>query len=191
MQTTTSKNLPKRTRYYQGMIDLNLIEKGSDYSDLKKSYIIFICMQNPFKQNDLHLYTFENRCNENVELLLGDESTKVILTPDGTADDVSPELSEFLKFLMGKGGNSSLVRKLNVAVDNAKNKEEWRLEYMTLLMRDREKYAEGLAEGKMLTLISLVNDGILSEEEAAKRMEISVDSFRTLLETHKGDKAEK
>lgn len=203
MQTTTSKNLPKRTRYYQGMIDLNLIEKGADYSDLKKSYIIFICMQNPFKQNDLHLYTFENRCNENVELLLGDESTKVILTPDGTADDVSPELSEFLKFLMGKGGNSSLVRKLNVAVDNAKNKEEWRLEYMTLLMRDREKFAEGHAqgraeglaeghaEGKMLTLISLVNDGILSEEEAAKRMEISVDSFRTLLETHKEGKAEK
>ena len=80
MQTTTSRYLPKRTRYYQGMIDLNLIEKGADYKELKKSYIIFICMKNPFKQKELHLYTFENRCNENMNIFLGDESTKVILT---------------------------------------------------------------------------------------------------------------
>lgn len=25
------------------MIDLNLIERGADYSDLKKSYVIFLC----------------------------------------------------------------------------------------------------------------------------------------------------
>ena len=43
MQTSGNDNLPKRTRYYQGMIDLNLIERGADYSELKKSYIIFIC----------------------------------------------------------------------------------------------------------------------------------------------------
>ena len=37
---------------------LNLIEKGSDYKELKKGYIIFICMQNPFKKRELHLYSF-------------------------------------------------------------------------------------------------------------------------------------
>lgn len=109
MQTTTSKNISKRTRYYQGMIDLNLIEKGADYKELKKSYIIFICMQNPFKEKDLHLYTFENRCNEDVGLFLDDESTKVILTPEGNADDVLNGLSEFLNYLAGKGENSSFV----------------------------------------------------------------------------------
>ena len=31
MQTTLQKDLGKRTRYYQGMIDLNLIEKGRKY----------------------------------------------------------------------------------------------------------------------------------------------------------------
>ncbi len=147
MQTTTSKNLPKRTRYYQGMIDLNLIEKGAGYEELKKSYIIFICMQNPFKQKDLHLYTFENRCNEETSILLGDESTKVILTPEGKANDVSNDLSEFLNYLAGKGGNSSFVTRLDDAVNRARNKEEWRMEYMTLLMRDREKFAEGKVEG--------------------------------------------
>lgn len=156
MQTTTSRNLPKRTRYYQGMIDLNLIEKGADYKDLKKSYIIFICMQNPFKRKELHLYTFENRCNESVDLFLGDESTKVILTPEGAANDVSTELTEFLNFLAGRDGNSSFVKRLKEAVNKAKNKEEWRMEYMTLLMRDREKFAEGKAEGMQQERIDAV-----------------------------------
>ena len=31
MQTTTYKELPKRSRYYQGIIDLNMIEKGESY----------------------------------------------------------------------------------------------------------------------------------------------------------------
>ena len=37
IQTTNKRNLPKRTRYYAGMIDLNAIEKGADYSELPQS----------------------------------------------------------------------------------------------------------------------------------------------------------
>ena len=43
MQTTAYKELPKRSRYYQGIIDLNMIEKGESYDILKESYVIFIC----------------------------------------------------------------------------------------------------------------------------------------------------
>ena len=39
MQTTNPRNLPKRSRYYQGMIDLNLIEKGENFNKLNKSYM--------------------------------------------------------------------------------------------------------------------------------------------------------
>ena len=37
MQTSDGANLPKRMRYYQGMIDLNILDKGQDYTTLKKS----------------------------------------------------------------------------------------------------------------------------------------------------------
>jgi hypothetical protein len=40
MQRGKHKNLPKRLRYYQGSIDLDLISKGEDYRELTKSYII-------------------------------------------------------------------------------------------------------------------------------------------------------
>lgn len=39
MQRGNHKNLPKRLRYYQGSIDLDLISKGEDYKKLAKSYI--------------------------------------------------------------------------------------------------------------------------------------------------------
>ena len=43
MQTSSNENIPKRSRYYQGMIDLNILDKGGDYSELKKSFVIFVC----------------------------------------------------------------------------------------------------------------------------------------------------
>ena len=42
IQTTAKKHLPKRTRYYQGIIDLNILEKGEDYSKLRKSFVILL-----------------------------------------------------------------------------------------------------------------------------------------------------
>ena len=42
IQTTDKKNLPKRTRYYQGMIDLRILERGGDYKALRRSFVIFI-----------------------------------------------------------------------------------------------------------------------------------------------------
>lgn len=47
----------------QGMIDLNLIEKGAKYSKPKKTFIIFICLNVPFPDN-LPIYTFNNICEE-------------------------------------------------------------------------------------------------------------------------------
>ena len=37
MQTTNYEELPKRSRYYQDIIDLKLIEKGQSYDILKNS----------------------------------------------------------------------------------------------------------------------------------------------------------
>ena len=66
MQTTENRNLPKRTRYYQGMIDLNILEKGENYKDLKRSFVIFVCTFDLFGERR-HIYTFENRCLQNPE----------------------------------------------------------------------------------------------------------------------------
>lgn len=43
MQMSDTLELPKRSRYYQSVCDMDSLEAGKFYSDLKESYVIFIC----------------------------------------------------------------------------------------------------------------------------------------------------
>lgn len=105
------KNLPKRSRYYQGMIDLNLIEKGADYNGLNKSFVIFICKFDLFGQ-DRHRYTFENLCREDTSLRLGDETTKLFFNTKGTLDDVSEETKHVLNFIENNAPEDTFTERL-------------------------------------------------------------------------------
>ena len=54
------EDIGKRTRYYQSMIDIDSLLKGAVYSELKESYVIFICTSDPF-ESGLPVYTFERK----------------------------------------------------------------------------------------------------------------------------------
>ena len=145
MQPIVRKDLPKRTRYYQGMIDLNLISRGAKFNELKRTYIIFICTEDPFK-NGLPVYTFDYRCKEDPELLLGDEATKVIINATGNRNGLSDEMSAFLDFILTGKGNSSFTHRLEAAVESAKTHKEWEVEYMTLYAKIQEEREEAATE---------------------------------------------
>ncbi len=178
MQVSTSKELPKRTRYYQSLLDMQMIDKGEPYKKLKPSYIIFIC---PFDQFGMgrHIYTFENICKEDKSVLLNDGTTKIFLNAKGTMDDVSPELKAFLDYVAGKKPADPFVDELEEAVENARKNREWRHEYMTLLMRDQENIekgmeigtARGMEIGKAEGIIETGIDFGLSEGELLKRLQ--------------------
>ena len=78
MQVSDTKELPKRSRYYQSMIDLQLIDKGQYYNELNRSYVIFICPFDAFGKGR-HIYTFENICKEDNSISMGDEAVKIFL----------------------------------------------------------------------------------------------------------------
>lgn len=150
MQTALRVNLPKRARYYQGMLDESAIEQGSDYEELPQSYIIFICTFDPF-QRGRHLYTFENRCIEDLSIDLGDDARKVFLSTEGEQRDVSPTVMEFLDYLAGRAVNGELAKTLEIEVEKAKQMEEWREQYMQnnafYMDARREGYRDGHEEG--------------------------------------------
>ena len=147
MQTSDGANLPKRMRYYQGMIDLNILDKGQDYTTLKKSYVIFICTFDPFGEGR-HIYTFCNTCQENTALTLDDDAVKIILSTKGTMDDVSPEMKRILDYIDGKGASDKFTEELEEAVRSARQNERWRLDYMTLEYEYRQRYLEGKEAGR-------------------------------------------
>ncbi len=160
MQNAPKPNPPKRMRYYQGMMDLNLLNKGEDYTELKKSYVIFVCTFDPFMQGR-HIYTFENLCKEDTNLALGDDTKKVILNTKGIFNDVSPELKRLLDFIDGKEPQDDFTKELSSEVDVVKQNEKWRRDYMTLQMEYNEKYRQGLEKG--------IEQGETSAKEAAAR----------------------
>ena len=76
--------------------------------------------------------TFDYRCKEDPDILLGDEATKVIINATGNRTGLSDEMSAFLNFVLTGKGNSSFTHRLEAAVKSAKTHKEWEVEYMTL-----------------------------------------------------------
>ena len=155
VQTTNQYNLAKRSRYYQGLIDLDLIEKGEIYNNLNRSYVIFICTFDPFKR-DRHIYTFRNICEEDKELYLEDETTKIFLNSKGTLNDVDKDIKAFLDYVSGEISNNGLVKRVDSEVSRIKRNEEWKVEYMTLLMKEREIAWEAKEEEREQGICNLI-----------------------------------
>ena len=184
MQATSSKNLPKRSRYYQGMIDLNLIKKGEDYKKLRKSYVIFICTFDPFGKG-LYRYEFENRCVDALDIRLEDETSKIFLNPHGKGQNISKELKDFLDYLTTRKYKSAFTRRLDAEVNAVIESEEWRLEYMTLKMRDQENIEmgreEGRKEGQTVIVKNMYQNGMDLEQISVLCM-LTLEEVKTILE---------
>ena len=100
IQTTTQKNLPKRARYYQSVIDMDNLSHGEKYSQLKDSYVIFLCLFDPFSEN-LPVYFFENICRGDDKIKLNDGAYKVFFNAADYAKIENDEEKNFFKFLSG------------------------------------------------------------------------------------------
>lgn len=140
--------LPKRTRYYQAMIDLNVLGKGKDYIELKMSFI-FICTFDPFPESNRKMYTFSNRCHEQDGLELGDETVKIFLNTKGTMGEVDEDIDKFLAYVDGKAAEGEFTQDIAAEMERIKQHNETRVEYMTLMMELKEQRREGYDEGRI------------------------------------------
>ena len=150
MQMLDTGNLPKRTRGYHTVLDMSAMNKDlmKSYNDLPTTFVIFICATfDPFNKGR-HIYTFQNICTEDTNIKLNDGAYTIFLTPKGTADDVSPELKAFLDFVAGKSSDDPFIKKLERRILEVKQNSDWRLEYMTLTLRDQENRRLGREEGR-------------------------------------------
>ncbi|MBO6293069.1 MAG: Rpn family recombination-promoting nuclease/putative transposase [Selenomonas sp.] len=139
--------LGRRTRYYQSVIDFGALQVGTEYHQLKKSIIIFIC---PFKIFDgkRHIYTFSNLCLQNKKLALDDGSMKIFLSTKGKMKDVPAKVKNFLKFVDGLPVKDSWVDELQELIAELKTSEREKANYMTYQMKIAEVQSEARAEAK-------------------------------------------
>ena len=147
VQTTRHRSLPKRMRYYQSAIDMNVLSPGSDYARLRKSFIIFICNHDPYGRDRI-VYRFENRCIEEPELAFGDETVKVIVNTRGTKGTNDAALLEVVRYLDTGAVSGDFSRELEDAVNHVKSSEERRHEYMIMMLREQELLEKGREQGE-------------------------------------------
>ncbi len=133
MQVVNNGDLAKRSRYYQSMIDLNAIEKGKIYKDLKDSIVIFICRFDPFKCGDAE-YIFENTCIKR-DLKLNDGTKKIFFNTKAYSNAESKGLKSLLSYIEGNAiRNDEFIKRIHDRIESIKrNNREWRAEYIICL----------------------------------------------------------
>lgn len=166
MQTTDKKNLPKRSRFYQGQMDMTELKPGADFNELPRIYIIFICTFDPFGHG-CYRYTYAGRCIETGEEL-GDEVYKVFLNTKGQNDEEeAQELVRFLRYVDGacsseERRSDELLGRIEARITEIKQSRGMEVRYMLFSEMLSDERKEGRQEGreKLLQLMnSMIADG--------------------------------
>lgn len=190
IQTTNRTNLAKRARYYQGLMDVDSLVSGADYSELNESYVIFLCMEDAFG-NGLPVYDFHQVCKQDSEVLLNDGTHKVFFNASKYDKMPTESLREFFKFLNGLNAASDFTDQLEQKVRYAKTNAQWRHRFMTweqeMRIQVKEK-SEQLAKEMAKDLANeMVEDRVNAmrkdiEKEAKEMAEDRVNAMRADIE---------
>ena len=135
-----------------------------------------------------HMYCFRNYERTDRELELGDGTTKVFINTHGSGDDILPELKNFLGLINGEAPADAFCEEVHRQVQKTKLSAETRrnfmeFEYMQMLAR-KDAMKAGREEGHLEILASLVQDGILSLSDAAKRSGMSEEKLKEWIQHH-------
>ena len=151
--------LPKRSRYYQGLLDSPLLKSGkrTKYKELPSSIIIFITQDDIFGK-DIAKYTFTEQCEEIKGLHLEDGTTKIFLNM--TSKNGSKELISLLQYMKDTRLDNPNIEtederliKLNEIVSEVKESEEWEAVQMNILEVGIQR---GLEQGEQKKIVSQV-----------------------------------
>lgn len=165
MQTTDKHNLPKRSRAYQGQMDMAALMPGEDFNALPQSFIIFICTYDPFG-GGRYRYTCETVCRETGEAL-GDGAHRIFLNTKGrNAAEEPSELVRFLQYVEGSlgegyGGDDPLIRRIETKITNIKRDRSMEVRYMLFSEMLSDERMEGRKEerSRLFHLMDLMEAG--------------------------------
>ena len=153
-QKENTHNLPKRSRYYQSLMDTAMLEPGSiNFNLLKDIYIIMIAPFDLFEQGKFR-YTFRMKCEESEELNLEDGVIRIFFNTKGKNKyEVSPELVELLEYMEDTTKKQQVqspnekIRIIKRRVSQVKLSEEMGVRYMQAWEEKVMEREEGRKEG--------------------------------------------
>ena len=167
MQQKDTKNLRRRSRYYQAQLDVSLLEPGSkDFNLLNDSCLILVAPFDIFERG-LYRYTFATFCKECPDLKLEDGATRVFINTRGKNKWVfSQEFLDFMEYLtnttdeVAEKTESCRIKRIHEQVKRIRLSEKMGVKYMQLWEEKayirEEGLEQGLAEGRDKHLINII-----------------------------------
>ena len=199
VQREDTGNLPKRSRFYQALIDSNLLKPGEvGFQRLNPVYIILICPFDLFGYG-LYRYTFQMQCKEVPGLSLQDDAVRIFLNTRGQhAEGVPQELIELLRYMehtteeVSASCTSERIHNIQKRIHAIKSSEKIGVKYMQaweekILEQEKareEGHASGLREGLIQKLKELVEKKVqkgYSAEEIAEMLEEDIETIQKII----------
>ena len=187
-----STPVEKRSRYYHSQMDMELLMSGMSYDKLPESYVIFIMNYDPFHQGK-YRYSIHSQCTECPEMQIRDGVHTIILNNHGqNAGEVPDELVRFLQFTSKSLTESEypsediFITRIQNRIRQIKGSREMGERYMHLqeLLREEREEArkegrlEGKSEGQEIAIINIVKKGLITLEQGATELGITVEQLR-------------
>ena len=192
MQQKNTKNLRRRSRYYQAQLDVSLLAPGSkDFNLLSDSCLILVSPFDIFERG-LYRYTFENICKECPDLKLEDGASRVFINTKGKNKcSFSQEFLDFMEYITNttdeaaERTKSQKIKRIHEQVKRIKLSEKMGVKYMQLWEEKayirEEGYEEGYEEGDKKRLIHTICKKLRKGkalEQIADEVEESLDLVR-------------
>ena len=165
VQTTDKKDIPKRSRYNQAVVDVENLKPGDRFNNLEECFVIFITRFDTHGR-DKKLYWFESKDRYEKDLLFGNGVNNVIVNVTGSKGEISKDLAEVIEYLRTGEITDDFTRELDEEVATVKRSDERKAEYMRFLMYEDELRMEGQLRGKAEVVINLMKKLGCSMEDA-------------------------
>ena len=146
IQSVITKEEALRARYYQGMLDLDNLLKGSDYVELPQTYIIFLCMNDPFNLN-LPVYEPHSYIDPNNQHPYDDKTRKIFYNVSRYQDVDDPRIKDFLQYLKNKTPTNDFTRRLDQMVEELKTIEMGFTDYIAARQKEFDWFRQGKEQG--------------------------------------------
>lgn len=179
-KTYEKDTLPKRMRYYHGLIDSQLLSTGSNYIKLPNVVIIFILPYDPFDKNRM-VYTMQSSCKEDSSVNYDDGARKIFLYTKGTEGNPSQSLKDMLKYIQKSTEDNVTnpdLASIQQLVTKVKHKKEVGINYMKSWeveeMVRKEGYQDGFSDGteQMAQLILRLTESGRTEDITKSALDI-------------------
>lgn len=152
------QTLPKRMRYYHGLIDAQLLANNVAYDRLPNVAIIVILPYDPFGKNRM-VYTIRNQCEEDTTISYNDGARKIFLYTKGVEGNPSQKLKDMLKYMEettdGNVTNQD-IDTIHHFVKKVKRRKEVGINYMKSWELERIYREEGREEGLEQGIYALI-----------------------------------